>query len=140
VHGLHNNARYLDSICFCFTFLSLHTLVSFWYYCRFSTAFICSGSNKSFDSTLVGPYTTSAFVLALRSLISSGVTSSSPYNNLKGVNLAALHTEVLWLHTALSNSLPTCPSTGPPIFSLLLRILVCLLFLLCHWTKDDTLR
>jgi hypothetical protein len=36
--------------------------------------------------------------------------------------------------------LPTSPSAGPPIFSLLLKILVCLLFPLPCWTKDDTLR
>jgi hypothetical protein len=40
----------------------------------------------------------SALVLALWSLISSGVTGSSPYNNLNGVNLVALQMEVLWLH------------------------------------------
>jgi hypothetical protein len=63
-----------------------------------------SGSNKSFDSASVGLYMASAFVLALQSLISYRVTSSSPYNNLKGVKLVALQTKVLWLHTALSNS------------------------------------
>jgi hypothetical protein len=65
---------------------------------------MCSGSSKSLNSALVGLYVASAFVLALRSLISSGVTGSSPYSNLKGVNFVALQTEVLWLHTALSNS------------------------------------
>jgi hypothetical protein len=37
----------------------------------------------------------SALVLALRSLISSGITGSSPYSNLKGVNFVTLQTEVL---------------------------------------------
>jgi hypothetical protein len=56
---------------------------------------MCSGSSKSLNSALVGLYVASAFVLALRSLISSGVTGSSPYSNLKGVNFVALQTEVL---------------------------------------------
>jgi hypothetical protein len=53
---------------------------------------------------LVGLYIAFAFVLALRSLISSGVTGSSPYNNLKGVKFVTLQTEVLWLHTVIGNS------------------------------------
>jgi hypothetical protein len=51
----------------------------------------------------------SALVLALRSLVSSLVTGSSPYNNLNGVNLVALQTEVLWLHTALDSSYAHLP-------------------------------
>jgi hypothetical protein len=43
-------------------------------------------------------------VLALRSLISSRVTGSSPYNSLKGVKFVALEAEVLWLHMALGSS------------------------------------
>jgi hypothetical protein len=63
-----------------------------------------SGSNKSLDSASLGMYVDSVFVLALRSLISSGVTGSSPYSNLKGVNFVALQTKVLWLYTTLGNS------------------------------------
>jgi hypothetical protein len=63
-----------------------------------------SGSNKSLDSALLRLYVAFVFVLALRSLISYGVTGSSLYNNLKGVNFVALQMEVLWLHTALGNS------------------------------------
>jgi hypothetical protein len=37
----------------------------------------------------------SGLVLALQRLISSRVTSSSPYNNLKGVKFVALEMEVL---------------------------------------------
>jgi hypothetical protein len=62
------------------------------------------GSSKSLDSALVGLSVASAVVLALQSLISSGVTGSSPYSNLKGVNFIVLQTEVLWLHIALGNS------------------------------------
>jgi hypothetical protein len=54
-----------------------------------------SGSSKSLDSTSVGLCIAFALVVALRSLISSGVTDSSPYSNLKGVNFIALQTEVL---------------------------------------------
>jgi hypothetical protein len=43
----------------------------------------------------------SVFVLVLRSLISSGVTGSSPYSSLKGVNFVAMQMEVLWLHIFL---------------------------------------
>jgi hypothetical protein len=46
----------------------------------------------------------SVLVLALQSLIFSVVTGSSPYNYFKGVNFVTLRAEVLWLHTALSNS------------------------------------
>jgi hypothetical protein len=56
------------------------------------------------DSALQGLYVASVFVLALRSLISSRVTGSSPYNNLKRVNFVVLQTKVLWLHIALGNS------------------------------------
>jgi hypothetical protein len=64
---------------------------------------MCSGSNKSLDLASLGLYVASVFVLALQSLISSGVIGSSPYNNLKGVNFVALQMKVLWLHTALDN-------------------------------------
>jgi hypothetical protein len=63
-----------------------------------------SGSSKSLDSASVGLYVAFTLVLPLRSLISSEVTGSYPYNNLKGVNLATLQMEVLWLHTTLGNS------------------------------------
>jgi hypothetical protein len=53
---------------------------------------MCSGSIKSLDSALLGLYMAFIFVLALQSLISTGVTGSSPYNNLKGVNFVALAT------------------------------------------------
>jgi hypothetical protein len=53
-----------------------------------------SDSNKSLDSASVGLCIASALVLALRSLISSGVTSSSPYSNLKGLNFVSLQTEL----------------------------------------------
>jgi hypothetical protein len=71
---LRNNTRSSASICFCLTFLSLHALISFWQDYRFLTAFMCSGSSKSFDSALVELYMASTFVMALCSLISSGVT------------------------------------------------------------------
>jgi hypothetical protein len=64
----------------------------------------------------------SALVLVLRSLISPGVTGSSPYNNLNGVNLVALQMEVLWLYTALGTSSTHLPFAGSPIFYFLLGI------------------
>jgi hypothetical protein len=70
---------------------------------------MCSGSSKSLDSALVGLYVVSALVLALQNLISSGVTGSSPNNNLKGVNFNALWMEVLWLHTDLGSSYAHSP-------------------------------
>jgi hypothetical protein len=69
-----------------------------------------SGSSKSLDSASVGLYVVSALVLALQNLISSSVIGSSPYNNLKGVNFVTMQMEVLWLHTDLGSSLPTCLS------------------------------
>jgi hypothetical protein len=63
-----------------------------------------SCSNKSLDSASLGLYVASIFVLVLRSLISPGITGSSPYSNLKGVDFVALQMEVLWLHTTLGNS------------------------------------
>jgi hypothetical protein len=51
----------------------------------------------------------STLVLALQSLISSGVASSMPHNSLKGVKFVALQMEVLWLHTALGNSFAYMP-------------------------------
>jgi hypothetical protein len=49
-----------------------------------------SGSSKSLDSTSAGLCIASALVLALLSLLSSRVTGSSPYSNLKGVNFISL--------------------------------------------------
>jgi hypothetical protein len=49
-----------------------------------SIAFMRSGCSKYLDSTSMGLCMASALVLALRSLISSAVTSSSPYSSLKG--------------------------------------------------------
>jgi hypothetical protein len=69
--GLCKNTRSPALMCFFFTFLYLHTLA------------------------LVGLYVASALVLALQSLVSSGVTDSSSYSNLKGVNFVALQMEVL---------------------------------------------
>jgi hypothetical protein len=84
-------------------------------------------------------YMAFALVLALHSLISSGVTGSSPYNNLNGVNLVALKTEVLWLHTALGSSSTHLPfGWSSNIFFTTENISV-FAFLLCCWTEDDTL-
>jgi hypothetical protein len=68
-----------------------------------------SGSTKSLDSASLGLYVASISVLALQTLISSGVIGSSPYNNLKWVNFIALQMKILWLHTALGNSLAHLP-------------------------------
>jgi hypothetical protein len=81
-----------------------------------------------------------AYVLVLQSLISSGVIGSSSYNNIKGVNFVTLQMKVLWLHTVLSNSSAHLPFGWSSNIFLLLRKSMCLLFLLHHWTEDDTLR
>jgi hypothetical protein len=54
-----------------------------------------SGSSRSLDLASVGQFVANALVLALQNLISSGVTGTCPYNNLKGVNFVALQTEML---------------------------------------------
>jgi hypothetical protein len=95
VQGLHINTKSPASMCFGCTFLSLHALVLFCYDCRFSTTFMRSGSSRSLDLASVGQFVANALVLALQNLISSGVTGTCPYNNLKGVNFVALQTEML---------------------------------------------
>jgi hypothetical protein len=52
----------------------------------------------------------SGFVFVPQNFISSGVTGSSPYKSLKGVKFVALEIDVLWVHTALSNSSAHFPS------------------------------
>jgi hypothetical protein len=63
-----------------------------------------SASSRSFDSVSIALLIASTLVLTPWSLNSSGVTGSSPYKSLKGVNFVALQTEVLWLHIALGSS------------------------------------
>jgi hypothetical protein len=95
VCGLCNSTRSPTSKVFSFTFLSLHGFISAWYACKFLSAFSLSGSNRSFDSASVGLCTTSGVVVALLKLNSFGATVSSPNNNLNGMKLVALETEVL---------------------------------------------
>jgi hypothetical protein len=52
IYGFRNDARSLALTPFCFVFSFLQTFGTFWYGCRFLTAFVMSGSSMSLDSAL----------------------------------------------------------------------------------------
>jgi hypothetical protein len=95
------------------TFGSLHALVSSRYFYRFSTALSLSDSSKSFSLASLGHDGASVAVHKLWCLTSSVSTTSTPYINKNGVKLVALHTVVLWLHTAVGMTSAHLPFFSP---------------------------
>jgi hypothetical protein len=72
-----------------------------------------SDSSRSFSSASFGHAGVSVAVHKLWCFISSGSTVSAPYINHNGVNFAALHTVVLWLHTAVGMTSAHLPFFSP---------------------------
>jgi hypothetical protein len=95
MRGLRKRTRSPTSKVLCFTFLSLHALVSIWYFYKLITALSLSDSNKSLSSTLVVQGMTYYIVWELLCLISSGVTALAPNNSRNGEKFVTLETDVL---------------------------------------------
>jgi hypothetical protein len=95
------------------TFESLHALVSSWYFCKFAMTLSLSDSSKSFSSASLGHTGVVVTVHKNRCFTSSGRTASAPYICWNSVKFVALHTIVLWLHTACGMT-----SVHFPFFSL----------------------
>jgi hypothetical protein len=94
------------------TFLSLHALVSFWYFSMFSAALRIVSSIISFSTFLSISSISFAFgTLMLSFLISPGVIASIPKSRRKGMKLVTLDTVVLWDQIIFGNS-----STHLPFF------------------------
>jgi hypothetical protein len=72
-----------------------------------------SYSSKPFSSALLGHAEASVAVRKLRCFTSSGSNASAPYSNQKEVKLVALHTIVLWLHTAFDMTSAHLPFFSP---------------------------
>jgi hypothetical protein len=93
--GLHRSTRFPRSNSRNLTFGSLHALVCYWCFSKFTTAFSLSDSSTCFSSTSFGRGTVSVAVLGLRCFISFGNIAYVPYINRKGVKFVALQTIVL---------------------------------------------
>jgi hypothetical protein len=66
----------------------------------FQQPWVCPNSSKSFSSASLGHIEAFVAVHKLWSFISSSSTVSALYISRNGIKLVALHTIVLWLHTA----------------------------------------
>jgi hypothetical protein len=100
VRGLRRSTKLPTSNSCSLTFGSLHALVSFWYFCKFATTLSLFDSRRSFSSALLGHAGVAVAVLKFRCFTSSGRTASALYINWNIMKFVALHTVVLWLHTA----------------------------------------
>jgi hypothetical protein len=97
VRGLRKSTKLPTSNSRNLTFGSLHALISSWYFCKFVTALSLSDSSRSFSSASLGHARVVVTVRKLQCFTSSGRTLYISWN---GVKFVALHTVVLWLHTA----------------------------------------
>jgi hypothetical protein len=140
VRGLHKSTKLTISNSHILDFKSLHALVSSWYFYMFATTLSLFDSSRSFSSDSLGHARASIVVHKLRCFTSSGSTTSAPYISWDGVKFVPLHTVVLWLHTTFGTTSTHLPSFSPSSIFLLLQILRCWPFSLCHSTGDDTPR
>src|SRR6185503_15247857 len=87
-----------------FTFLFLHLRVSSWYLPKLIAACILTASIVSIEGLMSSSmFSASSAVLQDLSFISSGVTASSPYRSLNGVNFVVLDSVVLCDKITLDN-------------------------------------
>jgi hypothetical protein len=113
VWGLHKSTKLPISNSCNLTFRSLHALVSSWYFCKFAMTLSLSNSSRSFSLASLGHAGAPIVVHKLRCFTSSGWTASAPYMSRNGVKFVALHTVVLWLHTACGMTSAHFPFFSP---------------------------
>jgi hypothetical protein len=138
VWGLRKSTKLPTSNFRNLTFMSLHALVSSWYFCKFATAFNLSNSSRSFSLASLGHVGALIVVRKLQYFTSSDSTASAPYINQKDIKFVALHTIVLWLHSACGMTSAHFPFFHPRVFSWLLQILRHWLLPLHRWSGGVT--
>src|SRR6185436_5529465 len=103
--GILRSTRSPSLISLGFTFLFFHLCVSSWYLPRLIAACILPASIVSIEGFMSSSILSApSVVLQDLSLISSGVTASSPYKSLNGVNFVVLDSVVLCDQITLDNS------------------------------------